>query len=303
MTGDCYAILGVHPSAEDVVIGAAYRALMRHYHPDTNPDPQAQARAREITAAYALLRDPAKRAEYDAARAAGGVWLEDEPPIPPQPPAMRTAGIAAALLAVALVGAVWAWPQPDGAKPSPDVPAQLKPDARKPAPVHAGPIIQLEPESERLANLRAEAAPAPPPVAPVLEEAPAIESIVIPPLRSERTASARNARVPVIPPSAPAIAPRLVSVEPAVEKSKAVTPSKRPPGNERLATLDRMATGFFSQSMVHANSAKQEALLGARNRSVALRKACQSDFCRTDAYLRQMREISAIMEGRAAPSQ
>ena len=51
VNSDYYSILGVSPAAEDVVIRAAYRALMRHYHPDTNPDPEAQERAREITAA------------------------------------------------------------------------------------------------------------------------------------------------------------------------------------------------------------------------------------------------------------
>ena len=86
MTSDCYAILGVTPTAEDVVIGAAYRALMRHYHPDTNSDPKAQARAQEISAAYAILRDPAKRAEYDSNRGAGGIlWPVEDQPEPPPP--------------------------------------------------------------------------------------------------------------------------------------------------------------------------------------------------------------------------
>ena len=108
MTSDCYAILGVSPAAEDVVIGAAYRALIRHYHPDTNPDPAAQARAREITAAYAVLRDPASRAEYDARRSAADDFWDVEV-TPRRPPPMRATGIALAALAVVLVGAVWAW--------------------------------------------------------------------------------------------------------------------------------------------------------------------------------------------------
>lgn len=305
VTGDCYAILGVHPGAEDVVIGAAYRALMRHYHPDTNPDPQAQIRAREITAAYALLRDPDKRAEYDANRAAGGVWLEDEPPLPPRPPAMRTAGIAAALLSLTLVLGLWAWPRNERPVARPlAVPAAPKHAAAKPTPVHPVSIVQLEPESERLANLRAEVAPALPPIA---DTPAALEPVPLPP-RPVRVAIAEPARAPLDAPK-PRIAepprPRTSSPLPTkgvAEKSKAVAaaPAAR---SDRLAALDRMATGFFSQSMVHANSAKQEALLGARNRSAALRRACRSDSCLTDAYLRQMREISAIMEGRPAPSQ
>ena len=34
MDKDYYAILGVHPSAEEAVISAAYRALAKLYHPD-----------------------------------------------------------------------------------------------------------------------------------------------------------------------------------------------------------------------------------------------------------------------------
>lgn len=66
---DYYAVLGVAPGSEDVVIAAAYRALMRRYHPDTNKDAMAQQKAREINEAYAVLGDAAKRAEYDRQRA------------------------------------------------------------------------------------------------------------------------------------------------------------------------------------------------------------------------------------------
>ena len=68
-----------------------------------------------------------------------------------------------------------------------------------------------------------------------------------------------------------------------------------------MATLDRMAAGFFTQSMANADPARKDLLLSARNRSAAARNACRSDSCVTDAYLRQIRETSAIMEGRATP--
>jgi uncharacterized protein len=61
-----------------------------------------------------------------------------------------------------------------------------------------------------------------------------------------------------------------------------------------------MAAGFFSQSMAHANAAKKELLMSSHTRSVATRSACHSDSCLGEAYLRQMREISAIMQGRPA---
>jgi curved DNA-binding protein CbpA len=65
---DHYATLGVSPASDDVVIQAAYRALMRKYHPDTNPSLDAARKATEINAAYAVLGDPGRRAAYDMAR-------------------------------------------------------------------------------------------------------------------------------------------------------------------------------------------------------------------------------------------
>lgn len=58
-----YSILNVAPDAELVVIEAAYRALMKKYHPD-----QAAGygdAAIEINRAFATLREPGRRAEYD----------------------------------------------------------------------------------------------------------------------------------------------------------------------------------------------------------------------------------------------
>lgn len=69
---DPYAVLGVLPHAEDVVIRAAYRALANRYHPDRfQGDPkEAHARMTAINAAYAVLSDPEQRAAYDKANAA-----------------------------------------------------------------------------------------------------------------------------------------------------------------------------------------------------------------------------------------
>ncbi len=62
---DYYQKLGVSRTSEDVVIRAAYLALMRRYHPDTNQSSSAAERAREITTAYEVLSDKNKRAAYD----------------------------------------------------------------------------------------------------------------------------------------------------------------------------------------------------------------------------------------------
>src|SRR5664279_878828 len=73
---DYYAALGVAKDAESSVIKKAYRKLARELHPDKNPgDAKAEARFKEVSEAYDVLSDSAKRKEYDEARtlfASGG---------------------------------------------------------------------------------------------------------------------------------------------------------------------------------------------------------------------------------------
>ena len=66
-----YAVLQVHPDAEPEVIEAAYRQLMKRYHPDlAGHDPERMAmhhqRAKSINKAFSVLRDPEQRLLYDA---------------------------------------------------------------------------------------------------------------------------------------------------------------------------------------------------------------------------------------------
>jgi len=67
---DYYAILGVLPNAEDIVIRAAYKALAQRYHPDRCEGDEAEATRRmsEINEAYFILSDPKKRRAYDKTR-------------------------------------------------------------------------------------------------------------------------------------------------------------------------------------------------------------------------------------------
>lgn len=62
---DYYDILGVGLDADQEVIDAAYRRLERTYGPDVYTGADAIERMRELDEAYAVLRDPAKRARYD----------------------------------------------------------------------------------------------------------------------------------------------------------------------------------------------------------------------------------------------
>jgi len=63
---DYYAVLGVPRGADDAGIKKAYRKLAMQYHPDrNNGDRDAEARFKEITEAYDVLRDPEKRKLYD----------------------------------------------------------------------------------------------------------------------------------------------------------------------------------------------------------------------------------------------
>ena len=68
---DFYVLLGVSRDATEVEIKKAYRKLAMEYHPDRNGAPEAEAKFKEITEAYEILRDPLKRAAYDRYGKAG----------------------------------------------------------------------------------------------------------------------------------------------------------------------------------------------------------------------------------------
>lgn len=82
---DVYRVLQVDPEAETSVLKAAFRALARRYHPDGEaPDPVRMA---VVNRAFALVRTPELRQEYDrrrsGLRAVGPGWTASQVSVGP----------------------------------------------------------------------------------------------------------------------------------------------------------------------------------------------------------------------------
>lgn len=89
-TNGLYSLLHVLPGADPEVIEAAYKALMKKYHPDRHNGEDAERRAAAISHAFNILRDPDRRAAYDAEEKAlqdrYRIELARASPAPPSPP-------------------------------------------------------------------------------------------------------------------------------------------------------------------------------------------------------------------------
>ena len=79
MALDLYQRLGLKRGASEAEIKKAYRSLAKQLHPDRNTDnPKAAERFSQVTAAYDLLSDKDKRAQYDR----GEIDEEGNPKMP-----------------------------------------------------------------------------------------------------------------------------------------------------------------------------------------------------------------------------
>ncbi len=66
MATDFYSVLGVPKAASEKEIRSAFRRLARQWHPDVNPgNPEAEAKFKEINAAFEVIGDAEKRKKYD----------------------------------------------------------------------------------------------------------------------------------------------------------------------------------------------------------------------------------------------
>lgn len=73
---DYYKILEVSPTATEAEIKRSYRRLVRLHHPDLNKQAR-DIHIKRLNEAYAVLRDPIKRAAYDAELAEALRQLEE----------------------------------------------------------------------------------------------------------------------------------------------------------------------------------------------------------------------------------
>lgn len=291
-----YDTLRVVPWAEDDVIRAAYRALMRIYHPDTNADPEAQLRAREITRAFSVLGDPEKRAAYDALPRLGDANVLEpecfEAGERSRPP-LRNVGIASVALALVVTLGVAVWPQlgprplqgPGGAAVKSNGTSLIA--ARTVAVAHVNvarpktePVVSRNPQPDRAPDRPKDRTPP----GPRREEATQTVAAKVPASKPMPKREIAQAVAPKPPVSMPIAGDRVSS--------------STSESDNRQAEVERQATSFLKQSMEHADWHKQELLLSARNRSAYSRAMCRSSDCVTETYLRQIRETTEIMQGR-----
>jgi len=91
-TLDPYVVLGVTRDATPLQVARAHRHLAKRHHPDLHEGAMDEAeRMRTINEAWAILSNPASRADYDRAHPtsappAGGHWAASRSPIQPASP-------------------------------------------------------------------------------------------------------------------------------------------------------------------------------------------------------------------------
>jgi curved DNA-binding protein CbpA len=95
---DPYRVLQVLPTADQEVLNAAFRALAHKYHPDHDASDLAARRMSELNAAWAMVRDPELRANWDRGQRRAAYSFDSSmdrrsaPAAVPPPPRSMAAG-------------------------------------------------------------------------------------------------------------------------------------------------------------------------------------------------------------------
>lgn len=76
---DPFATLGLHQAASLEEVRRAYRRLAMRWHPDRNPTATAEAEFKRIKAAYELILDPQRYAQWQQERPSADAAAEQEP--------------------------------------------------------------------------------------------------------------------------------------------------------------------------------------------------------------------------------
>lgn len=79
---DYYQVMGLKDDASADEIKKTYRRLARKFHPDVSKEENAEDKFKALGEAYEVLKDPAKRAEYDELKRYGGRSTEEFTPPP-----------------------------------------------------------------------------------------------------------------------------------------------------------------------------------------------------------------------------
>ena len=307
MTIDHYATLGVEPTANAAAIRAAYLGLMREYHPDRNPDPEATLRAQAVIAAYKMLGDFDRRNHYDWGRR-----REREAAATAAAKRPRKVGAWAVAGAIGLA-AVGAWvftPTPEAepmridppvaeartvpaakAKPRPEVKRVAVRDSKS-GPVKVkiekrDPVAKVEPRIEPVRVAKVEPVRPKPKVilAAAVRPKPTVKQAPVVRVAAVKAPGPRATPVPAAPRHAKAAA------KPAQQPSK---PDIAASGD--LASLDQFVMNFYGQSWRYGDAPKRAALVQSRNSFVVRRAECAAEACKRAAYLKLMRDVSEIVE-------
>lgn len=271
---DHYRTLGVSADAEEVVIRAAYLALMRRYHPDRSPEDAR--RAQEINAAFEVLGSPERRADYDRSRRKP-VWLEaPEVVVPPVRRVPNRLPQVAAFLVLLIASGFLAVQMLNGTRQTAAPAPKIAPEPGFSSAAAGEPALRPEPPVLAEEEL---------PPLPELPEAETTLDEEVPPLPT----LVRTAPLPAVRPFL-AERPR---ARPAPSSSGVTVASNAP--KSALAELDRHLMLLTNQSM-QAADARRRALLASTGTAFAARlSACATDACKRDAYLARNQEVAAIM--------